>query len=75
MQPHGGSKGVNETELWRSLRGKSQAKDEAVRAAEEEQLPPLKWSDQSKKVKTPDLYLKNRMQPRVRGRILAEPGG
>ena len=42
MQPHGGSKGVNETELWRSLRGKSQAKDEAVRAADEEQLPPLR---------------------------------
>jgi Protein of unknown function (DUF3309) len=32
-------------------------------------------SDQSKKVKTPDLYLKNRMQPRVPGRIVPEPGG
>jgi hypothetical protein len=49
MQPHGGSKGVNETELWRSLRGKSQAKDEAVRVAEEEQLPPLRMERSKQK--------------------------
>ena len=49
MQPHGGSKGVNETALWRSLRGKPQAKDEAVRAAEEEQLPPLRMERSKQK--------------------------
>jgi len=48
----------------------SQAKDEAVRAAEEEAIEAATKNGaiKAKKVKTPDLYLKNRMQPRVPGR-------